>query len=98
MPDQSGFDHRNLPYGVVRPPGADPRPAVRLGDDAIDLRALAGLLDVPAGTFDAPTLNRFLALGRDVWSATRARLIELIDAGHELPLIPLKGSDLLLPV
>jgi fumarylacetoacetase len=98
MPDRSGFDHRNLPYGVVRPPGADARPAIRLGDDAIDLRALTGLLEVPAGTFDAPTLNRFLMLGRDVWSATRARLIDLIDAGHDLPLIPLQGSELLRPV
>jgi fumarylacetoacetase len=98
MPDSSGFGHSNLPYGVVRPPGADARPAVRLGDKAIDVRAIAGLLEVPAGTFDAPTLNRFVALGRDTWSATRARLIELIDAGHDLPLIPLDGSDLLLPV
>jgi fumarylacetoacetase len=98
MPDSGGFGIENLPYGVVQPAGGDARPAVRLGDDAIDLRAIAGLLDVPDGTFDAPTLNRFLMLGRATWSATRARLIELIDAGRELPLIALDGADLLLPV
>jgi fumarylacetoacetase len=56
----SGCD---LPYGVV---GEPPRCAVRLGDEAIDLDALARagkLGDLPDGVFAGPTLNPFLALG-----------------------------------
>src|SRR4051794_41368385 len=76
----SGFDVDNLPYGVVRPPGGDARPAVRVGGHALDLRALgrAGALPEAAGAFEAPDLNAFLALGRPAWSAVRARLKSLL--------------------
>jgi fumarylacetoacetase len=95
-----GFGPENLPYGVVAPPGGDPRPAVRLGDDAIDLRRLAagGRLDVPADTFEGSTFNRFLALGRPAWTAIRHRLVELVSSGGELPRIPLDAASTLLPV
>src|SRR4051812_50051430 len=70
----SGFDVDNLPYGVVRPPGGDARPAVRVGAHALDLRALgrAGALPEAAGAFEAPDLNAFLAPGPPAWSAVRA--------------------------
>jgi fumarylacetoacetase len=88
-----GFGIENLPYGIVRPrAGGDPRPAVRFGDAAVDLRAL----DLhPA--LGAPTLNAFLAAGPEVWSRTRARIAELLRAGGA-PLVPLDALDVLLPV
>jgi len=104
--DGSGFGLENLPYGVVAAPGERGRPAVRVGDRALDLAALAGrgLLDVPPGTFEAPTLNRFLELGREAWTATRARLTQLLAAGSPDAgraggaLRPLAGLEVLLPV
>jgi fumarylacetoacetase len=104
VPDGSGFGLDNLPYGVVASPGRPPRPAVRVGDHALDLDALAtaGLLpDVPDGTFAATTLNGFLGLGREVWSATRTRVRELLagDAGDAAgALVSLDEADVLLPI
>jgi fumarylacetoacetase len=104
VPEGSGFGLENLPYGVIARAGQPPRPAVRVGDHALDLEALAaaGLLsDIPAGTFAAPTLNPFLALGREAWGATRAHLQELL-AGDGGPaadaLVPLANAQTLLPI
>jgi len=82
--DGSGFGPDHLPYGVVRPPGEPPRTAVRVGQHALLLQPLAdaGLLaGLPRDTFAGPVLNPFLALGRPAWSATRARLQELLADG-----------------
>jgi fumarylacetoacetase len=95
-PEESGFGLGNLPYGVIRRPGGPPRPAVRFGDRALDLAAVADA--VPDGVFDGPTLNPFLALGRPAWSAVRTRLIELLSEPGDLPLIPLGEAETLLPV
>ena len=61
-----------------------------------------------AAVLSAPTLNRFLELGRTVWSATRAGLIELLSAGEsgadrvgalgERALVPLAEVEVMLPV
>jgi fumarylacetoacetase len=84
--DESGFGIENLPYGVVEDAGGPPRVAVRIGDHALDLAAVAraGLLEVselPAEVFEQPSLNAFLELGPGAWAATRARVTELLAAG-----------------
>jgi fumarylacetoacetase len=84
----------DLPFGVARPPGEAPRCVTRIGERAIDLGALD--LPVPPGTFEAATLNPFLALGAQAWAEVRARLDELADP--ELPGRPLDEVELLLPV
>jgi fumarylacetoacetase len=84
----------DLPYGVARPPGGDPRCVARLEDRAIDLGALD--LPVPPGTFESPSLNAFMALGEPAWEEVRARLAQLADPG--LPGWPLDEVELLLPV
>ena len=85
--DGSDFPLENLPYGVVAPPGAPPRPVVRIGDHALDLALVggAGLLDDVFGAHEvatavcaAPTLNPLLAAGRPAWSALRERLTGLL--------------------
>jgi fumarylacetoacetase len=84
--DGSGFGIENLPYGVVRCPGEAARVAVRIGNYALDLAAIAdaGLLrPARAGVFAQPSLNAFLELGAPAWSATRARLVELLSAGND---------------
>jgi fumarylacetoacetase len=90
--DASGFGIEHLPFGVIRARGGSPRPAVRIGDQALVLAPLAaaGLLDEVAGSdggglrraLEASTLNRLLALGRPTWSRLRARLTELLGAGN----------------
>src|SRR5918996_5815665 len=48
--DGSGFGIEHLPHGVIRARGGPPRPAVRIGDQALLLAPLAeaGLLGAPA--------------------------------------------------
>jgi fumarylacetoacetase len=96
---EAGFGLENLPYGVVRRgAGAPPRPAVRLGDEAVDLRGLA-LQSVPAGTFDHGSLNPFIALGRRAWVAAREEIAAAVSDGrHEEHLSPLEGSEAVLPI
>ncbi|MDW3204250.1 MAG: fumarylacetoacetase [Alphaproteobacteria bacterium] len=74
------FPIQNLPYGVFETKGGA-RPGVAIGDCVIDLRALSrgGLLPVPSGVFDGPSLNPFMALGPEVWRATRRAVSGLLD-------------------
>jgi len=59
-----GFGAANLPYGVFRRPGEQPRVGARYGDGILDLGARAAdrLLDDPAGVgvFAQPSLNAFI--------------------------------------
>jgi fumarylacetoacetase len=98
--DGSGFGIENLPYGVVRGGDGSERVAVRIGEYAFDLAAVAhaGLLD-GADVFAQPTLNAFLELGPAAWSATRARVTELLSADNaELAGVPGLSHRALLPL
>jgi len=82
----SDFPIQNLPYGVFSSKdGLAPRVGVAIGDYVLDLWELEqdARLDVgPLGVFSQPSLNAFMALGPKVWSATRARISELLRADH----------------
>ncbi|GAB3629789.1 fumarylacetoacetase [Pandoraea terrae] len=107
------FPLQNLPYGVFSTAAhPQPRVGVAIGDQVLDLAALeaAGVLTPSAASrvFDQPGLNAFIALGRDAWRATRARLTQLLDAGdaklrdnaalRAAALVPLSEVSLHLPV
>src|SRR5215218_7280047 len=106
--DGSGFGLENLPFGAVARGGDGPaRPAVRIGERALILEPLveAGLLGpLPPGVLGGPVLNPFLALGRPAWSATRARIADLLRAGAPereaaaAALVPLSDVEARLPV
>jgi fumarylacetoacetase len=88
----------HLPYGVVVIDGR-PRPAVRVGDRALDLAAAeaAGLLDA-GGTLRAGSLNPFLAAGPEIWRAVRDRLPGLVAEQRLLhplstPVLPFEVGD-----
>ncbi|MGF6312967.1 fumarylacetoacetase [Bradyrhizobium sp. i1.8.4] len=82
----SDFPIQNLPYGVFSSKdGLAPRVGVAIGDYVLDLWELEqdSRLDVgPLGVFSQPSLNAFMALGPKVWSATRARINELLRSDH----------------
>jgi fumarylacetoacetase len=82
---QSDFPIQNLPYGVFRPDSADmPRVGVAIGDRVLDLAACfdAGLFEhdalAQAMPFHQPTLNPFMSLGNEVWTAVRQRVHDLL--------------------
>ncbi|ALK34725.1 fumarylacetoacetase [Burkholderia plantarii] len=109
------FPIQNLPFGIFGAAGRPtPRAGVALGEHIVDLAALAaaGLLAVPGAdareVFAQPTLNAFIALGREAWRAVRVQLSALFardnarlrdDAAlREAVLVPLAGATLHLPV
>jgi len=111
----SHFPIQNLPFGVGCPrAGGELRVCSAIGDFVLDLAVLdeAGAFDETpvAGTeaFHEPTLNAFMALGREAWSAIRQALSRLLrddcgelrdDAGlRERALIPADAVELQLPV
>ena len=93
--DEAGYGTENLPYGIVRRPGEAPRPAVRIGDFALELtRVLDG------DAFRAPDLNAFLALGPGAWADVRRRVLGVLTdrAAAEPLLTPLSTLEVLLPI
>ena len=88
------FPIQNLPYGIFsNRRSTAPRVGVAIGDQVLDLGVLvkAGVLVVSAAdaVFDQPSLNAFIALGRNVWRETRAKLTELLRDGNPT----LRGDD-----
>ena len=82
----SDFPIQNLPFGVFQ--AAQPTVGVAIGEQVLDLRGCyrAGLLaPLPTTTGEAcaaETLNPLMALGTECWSALRARLSDMLRAGH----------------
>ena len=66
----SGHDVDHLPLAVVAAPGRTPHVGVRVGDLVLDLGRLTG-----DPVHAAPSLNPFLARGREAWDATRAAVV-----------------------
>jgi fumarylacetoacetase len=80
------FPIQNLPFAIFRRAGT-PEPfrgGVAIGDQILDLGALHDLRYVSGAAADAvaactePTLNAFMSLGADAWSALRAALSRLL--------------------
>ncbi|MGE0434058.1 MAG: fumarylacetoacetase [Planctomycetota bacterium] len=89
--DDTMFPIQNLPFGVFRPPVGDERVGVAIGDQVLDLSAIAaaGLFKGPLVggtqaivTFSRKSLNAFMALGPAAWSEVRARLSQLLGKDH----------------
>ena len=108
---QTHFPLQNLPYGIFSIGNGAPRVGVAIGDQVLDLSVLddAGLLPAAAkGAFAAPDLNRFIALGKPVWTDTRAVLTALLSADNQQlagngalrdkALVPVSAVTLHLPV
>ena len=111
----SQFPIQNLPYGVFRPYAAEvPRVGVAIGEMILDLSVLEreSLLHLPASSgetiFDQPSLNAFMALGREAWLSVRRQLTHLLSDGEPTlrddealrreALRPMSQCALLLPV
>jgi fumarylacetoacetase len=101
IPADSDFTLANLPFGVGRRAGWEPRAFVAIGDHAIDLHALTARVDsgVPADVFCRPDLNDFLALGPPAWRDVRACVADYA-AGDPDPdvVVERRELEMLLPV
>lgn len=84
VPEDSDFPIQNLPFGVFKTPGLNPRLCTAIGRQIADLQVLAehGFfddLDIPREVFSQPSLNDFIALGKAKTSAVRNRLSGILD-------------------
>lgn len=86
---EAPFGREELPYGVGTLPGRPPGVLVAVEDRVVDLAGLWRALGEDPLLFEQPSLNAFLAAGRTIWAATRARLQGLLDddvlADHSHP-------------
>jgi len=104
LPADHPYGIHNLPYGVFSTPGTEPRVGVRVGDHVLDVGACAQQAGMESGAvWLAPSLNAFLAEGRQAWSAARAWLVEqLTNEVHrecvEANLVPVDEVTMHLPV
>lgn len=81
----SDFSIHNLPYGVFSSEQIGPHVGVAIGDYILDLSQIEaeGLLPTSKKpVFNQSTLNPFIALGKDIWQKTRARLQALLDVDN----------------
>src|SRR3954464_413854 len=105
---ESYFPIQNLPYGVFRRGNSAPAVGVAIGDFVLDLAVLEEARLLPTvDTFSRPTLNWFMAAGRETWSTTRAAISRLLRADtaelrdntklRDRAMIPLAAATMLLP-
>jgi len=105
------FPIQNLPYGAFRRRSATggPRIGVAIGDQILDIAAVADLLDAAAGHAAAacavPHLNDLMKLGPKFWEVLRSGLSELLSTGKadlqsrvERHLTPIAAAELSIPV
>lgn len=109
----SDFPIQNLPFGIFKTETRSPRAGVAIGDQILDLPALAYLgfleaLEIDRAVFEMPTLNAFIALGQPKWRAVRERISHLLRSDnpelqnqaalHTQCLVPQAEAEMLLPV
>jgi fumarylacetoacetase len=92
-------------YGIGSFDGSTPRALAKSGAKVVDLDAIQSCgalrsLELPDSLFAGGSLNGFMSLGRDAWSAVEERLTELIETGRvpNEALHPLESAQLQLPV
>ncbi|HLK81225.1 MAG TPA: fumarylacetoacetase [Xanthobacteraceae bacterium] len=105
------FPIQNLPYCAFRRRSATgaPRIGVAIGDDLLDIAAVADLLNGAAGhaaaACAAPHLNDLMRLGPAYWAALRSELSQLLSATDaerrsrvETDLTPIAAAEFFVPV
>jgi fumarylacetoacetase len=94
IPSNSPFSVANIPFGIITTLNSStPRPAIAIGDHALDLSAFAAadgfcrLLSIHSHlhVFSQSTLNDFAALGRQKHSEVRKYLQSVFDADTPYP-------------
>lgn len=77
IPDDHDFSIYNLPFGIYSSQGVAPRAGIAIGDYIVDLQRCLNmglfkdLLSASADMFKQPTLNSFIAEGKEVTNGVR---------------------------
>ncbi|HEX5534054.1 MAG TPA: fumarylacetoacetase [Actinomycetales bacterium] len=105
VPADSQFGVANLPYGAFSRGDENPRVGVRIGDNVLDLSALAGTGDLPADVAEAvraESLDTLLAAGPQAWKSLREWVTGLLtdpakESGASPHLVPLADVRMHMP-
>ena len=106
------FPIQNLPFGIISINEGTPRPAVAIGDYAVDLKELAaaGMLNgfgFEMSDFDSSSLNDIINKGKKSCSALRNRVSELLrsdnselrdSASREACIVSMENVQMHMPV
>src|SRR4051812_28609311 len=80
--DHPHFTIHNLPYGIYSTAEKNKRVGVAVGNYILDMSALFdwGIFhpEIKENVFNKEQLNDFIALGKDVWTATRNKIQDLL--------------------
>lgn len=96
IPPRSHFSLNNIPFGIISTPTTKtPRPAVAIGDYALDLAVFAansGFYQLPSiqphlSVFYKPTLNDFAALGQPIHREVRRYLQEILQEDTKIDIL-----------
>jgi fumarylacetoacetase len=95
------FPLNNLPYGVFSVDGGERRAGVAIGDQILDVAAVADALPIDASILQDPRgWNGVMEAGRETWAALRESLRQLLAEGstpRTSALIPMASATLHLP-
>lgn len=75
---QTDFPLNNLPYGVFSTVDRTEHCGVAIGDQILDVTALACEFDLPPEVFDAGSWNAFMDLGPETWASFRKALTDML--------------------
>lgn len=83
--ENSDFSIHNIPFGIFSTPDTFPRVGVAIGEFILDLEALAneGVFDFDTSVLSSPTLNAFIALGKDVTNKVRTDIQSWLKNDHQ---------------
>ena len=109
IPQHSDFSKYNLPFGIFSKKNESPRAGVAIGDQVIDLYALAqkGFFEDLISSneiFNQPFLNHFIALGKEITNPVRTQIQQaLCDRSsllfqHQEVLVPIADVRMHMPV
>jgi len=89
VPNHSDFTIYNLPYGIFSTEGGSPKIGVAIGEQILDLKALAELgyldeLNIDKTVYAQSVLNPLMETGFSNWAALRNKLTDLLSEGHTL--------------
>ncbi|RNC91898.1 MAG: fumarylacetoacetase [Allomuricauda sp.] len=76
IPENSDFSIHNIPFGIFSTADRSPRAGVAVGDQILDLTAVAELdvFDFNTAVFEKEVLNDFISLGKDITKQVRKNI------------------------
>lgn len=76
IPENSDFSIHNIPFGIFSTKDRSPRAGVAVGDQILDLAAVAELdvFDFNTAVFEKDVLNDFISLGKEITSKVRKEI------------------------